>query len=32
VSRANLSDLESVEGVSAQLARTIYDHFHEHAD
>ncbi len=32
VSRANLSDLEGVEGVSAQLARAIYDHFHEHAD
>jgi excinuclease ABC subunit C len=29
VSRANLADLEAVEGVSKSLARTIYDHFHE---
>lgn len=29
VARANLADLESVEGVSKALAKTIYDHFHE---
>ncbi|WP_298260021.1 excinuclease ABC subunit UvrC [uncultured Litoreibacter sp.] len=29
VSRANLSDLMSVEGVSEAMAQTIYDHFHE---
>ncbi|WP_127569250.1 excinuclease ABC subunit UvrC [Glycocaulis alkaliphilus] len=29
VSRANLADLEAVEGVSKALARKIYDHFHE---
>jgi excinuclease ABC subunit C len=29
VSRANLADLEAVEGVSKALARRIYDHFHE---
>jgi excinuclease ABC subunit C len=29
VSRANLADLEAVEGVSKSLARKIYDHFHE---
>ncbi|TRO96367.1 excinuclease ABC subunit UvrC [Glycocaulis profundi] len=29
VSRANLADLEAVEGVSKSLAKTIYDHFHE---
>ncbi|MCC5981796.1 MAG: excinuclease ABC subunit UvrC [Oceanicaulis sp.] len=29
VSRANLADLEAVEGVSRALARKIYDHFHE---
>ena len=28
VSRANLSDLKAVEGVSAALAERIYDHFH----
>ena len=28
VSRAGLSDLETVEGISATLARTIYDFFH----
>ena len=29
VSRANLSDLKAVEGVSAALAEKIYDFFHE---
>ena len=29
VSRANLADLKAVEGISATLAQTIYDHFHE---
>jgi excinuclease ABC subunit C len=29
VSRAGIADLESVGGISAQMARTIYDHFHE---
>ncbi|EAP91204.1 excinuclease ABC subunit C [Oceanicaulis sp. HTCC2633] len=29
VSRANLADLEAVEGVSRALARKIYEHFHE---
>ena len=29
VARANLPDLEKVDGVSRALARTIYDHFHE---
>ncbi|MEP3347245.1 MAG: excinuclease ABC subunit UvrC [Litoreibacter sp.] len=29
VSRANLSDLMSVDGVSEAMAQTIYDHFHE---
>ena len=29
VSRANLADLEGVEGVSKALARKIFDHFHE---
>jgi excinuclease ABC subunit C len=29
VSRAGLTDLRSVEGVSAQTAQAIYDHFHE---
>ncbi len=28
VSRANLSDLKAVEGVSAALAERVYDHFH----
>jgi excinuclease ABC subunit C len=31
VSRANVSDLAAVEGVSSALAQTIYDHFHEGA-
>jgi len=30
VSRANLADLEAVEGVSSALARRIYDHFNDH--
>ncbi|MGE5259732.1 MAG: excinuclease ABC subunit UvrC [Actinomycetota bacterium] len=29
VSRAGVADLESVAGISAQMAKTIYDHFHE---
>ena len=29
VSRAGMADLEAVGGISAQMARTIYDHFHE---
>ena len=29
VSRAALADLKSVDGVSAQMAQAIYDHFHE---
>ncbi|HET7211352.1 MAG TPA: excinuclease ABC subunit UvrC [Methyloceanibacter sp.] len=29
VSRAGMADLEAVDGISAQMARTIYDHFHE---
>ena len=28
VSRAGIADLESVGGISAQMAKTIYDHFH----
>ncbi|HZP08216.1 excinuclease ABC subunit UvrC [Methyloceanibacter sp.] len=28
VSRAGIADLESVAGISAQMAKTIYDHFH----
>jgi len=31
VARANLADLEAVEGVSAALARRIYDHFQDSA-
>ncbi|MBC8020565.1 MAG: excinuclease ABC subunit UvrC [Methyloceanibacter sp.] len=29
VSRAGTADLEAVAGISARMARTIYDHFHE---
>ena len=29
VSRAGTADLEAVTGISARMARTIYDHFHE---
>jgi excinuclease ABC subunit C len=29
VSRAGIADLEAVSGISAQMAKTIYDHFHE---
>ena len=29
VSRAGIADLEAVDGISAQMARTIYDYFHE---
>ncbi|MEL6572588.1 MAG: excinuclease ABC subunit UvrC [Pseudomonadota bacterium] len=29
VARANLADLKAVAGVSANMAQTIYDHFHE---
>lgn len=32
VSRANLSDLTAVDGISEQMARTIYDHFHQSAE
>lgn len=32
VSRASAADLAAVEGISDQLAKTIYDHFHEGAD
>lgn len=32
VSRAGLSDLEAVEGISANLARSIYDFFHGNPD
>ena len=28
-SRAALTDLKAVEGISAQMAKLIYDHFHE---
>ena len=28
VSRAGVADLEAVDGISAQMAKTIYDHFH----
>jgi excinuclease ABC subunit C len=28
VSRAGIADLEGVGGISAQMAKTIYDHFH----
>jgi excinuclease ABC subunit C len=29
VSRAGVADLEAVDGISAHMAKTIYDHFHE---
>ena len=29
VSRAAMADLKSVAGISAQIAKTVYDHFHE---
>ena len=29
VSRAGLADLQTVEGISAQMAQTLYDYFHE---
>jgi len=32
VSRAGLSDLEAVDGISAKVARTIYDFFHGNPD
>ena len=32
VSRAGKDDLEAVQGISAQMARTIYDFFHERQD
>ena len=28
VSRAGVADLEAVDGISAQMAKTVYDHFH----
>ena len=31
VSRASVEDLVAVEGISAQMARMIYDHFHDQA-
>ena len=31
VSRAGIADLDAVGGISAQMAKTIYDHFHEGA-
>jgi excinuclease ABC subunit C len=31
VSRAGLADLQAVEGISAQMAQAIYDHFHDQA-
>jgi len=31
VSRAGIADLQAVGGISAQMAKTIYDHFHERA-
>jgi excinuclease ABC subunit C len=32
VSRAGADDLATVDGISAQMARTIYDFFHERQD
>jgi excinuclease ABC subunit C len=32
VSRAGKEDLEAVQGISAQMAQTIYDFFHERQD
>ncbi|ABS63890.1 excinuclease ABC, C subunit [Parvibaculum lavamentivorans DS-1] len=32
VARAGLADLESVEGISAKVARAVYDHFHGNPD
>lgn len=32
VARAGLSDLEAVDGISARVARAIYDHFHGNPD
>ena len=32
VSRASVEDLLSVQGISEQTARTIYDHFHENGN
>jgi excinuclease ABC subunit C len=29
VSRAGIEDLKAVDGVSAEMAQRIYDHFHE---
>jgi hypothetical protein len=29
VSRAGIADLENATGISAQMAKTIYDYFHE---
>jgi excinuclease ABC subunit C len=32
VSRASVGDLQAVEGISAQMAQSIYDFFHERRD
>jgi excinuclease ABC subunit C len=32
VSRASAADLKAVDGISAQMAQTIYDYFHERRD
>src|SRR5690606_32390948 len=32
VARAGLTDLEAVDGISAKVARTVYDHFHGNPD
>jgi hypothetical protein len=31
VGRASIADLVAVEGISGEMARAIYDHFHEGA-
>jgi excinuclease ABC subunit C len=32
VSRAGVEDLKAVDGISAEMAQKIYDHFHERRD